>query len=104
MEEVAQATGGLELGHVARHVDAIDTPDFERDVLTDNRVDVGRRQNFLAEIPMMVLLTEDTGHPIGPNIKRPRSGRGPKVRRTSKAPNPSTFNTRSREHGSFSAV
>ena len=47
-------------------------------MVTDNVGDVGRHQNLLAEIPVMVLLTEDAGHVIGPNIvlpKRPRSGR-----------------------------
>ena len=35
---------------------------------------------------MMVLLQEDAGRCIGPNIKRPRSGRNLKVRRSREAP------------------
>ena len=68
VEEVAQAAGRLELGHVGVQIDPVDAPDFERDVVTDNVGDVGHHQNLLAETPVMVLLTEDTGHVIGPNI------------------------------------
>jgi hypothetical protein len=68
VEEVAQAAGRLELWHVGVQIHAIDAPDFERHVVTDNVGDVGRHQNLLAEIPVMVLLTEDAGHVIGPNI------------------------------------
>jgi hypothetical protein len=66
VEEMAQTAGCLELGHVGVQVEAIDAPHFERDVVTDNVGDVGRHQNLLREIPVMVLLTEDTGHVIGP--------------------------------------
>jgi hypothetical protein len=58
VEEVAQASRGLELGHVGVQVQTIDAPDLERHVLADNAVDVGRHQNLLAESPVMVLLTK----------------------------------------------
>src|SRR5205823_5821892 len=85
VEEVAQASGRLQLWHVGVQIHAIDAPDFERDVVTDNVGDVGRHQNLLAEIPVMVLLTEDAGHVIGPNIVYPNdraAAAKPKVRRS----------------------
>jgi len=49
-------------------IQPVDAANLERDVVTDNVGDVGRHQNLLVEIPVMVLLTEDTGYVIGPNI------------------------------------
>jgi hypothetical protein len=48
VQEVAQAAGRLELGHVGVQIQTVDTLDFERHVLTDNRVDVGRHRILLA--------------------------------------------------------
>ena len=84
VQEVAQAAGRLELGHVGVQVQAIDAPDFERHVLTDNVGDVGRHRNLLAGSPMMVLLTEDTGQLIGPNIQT--AAQRPTIRRFAGAP------------------
>ena len=47
VEEVAQATGRLQLGHVGVQIQAVDTADRERHVLTDNVGDVGRHQTLL---------------------------------------------------------
>src|SRR5713101_405514 len=86
VEEVAQTARRLQLGHVGVQIHAIDAADFERDVVTDNVGDVGRHQNLLLEIPVMVLLAEDTGHAIGPNVvfsqtaaQRPQSEGSPEV-------------------------
>ena len=75
VEEIAQPAGRLELGHVSMQVETIDAPHFERHVVTDNVSDVGRHQNLLPEIPVMVLLTEDTGHRSGPTSHRRRNRR-----------------------------
>src|SRR5262249_15440124 len=104
VQEVAQAARSLELGHVTLHVEAVDTPHLERNMLTDNRVDVGHHQNLLAEIPVLVLLTEDTGPVIGAQhqtaAQPPTNQSSPEADGASSA----TFTTRSREHRSFSAV
>ena len=55
-------------------------------MVTDNVGDVGRHQNLLAEIPVMVLLTEDTGHRIGPNINGRAAADYPKIRRRPQEP------------------
>jgi hypothetical protein len=47
VEEVAQTTGRLELGHVGMQVEPVDTADGERHVLADNIGDVGRHQTLL---------------------------------------------------------
>jgi hypothetical protein len=47
MEEVAETTGRLQLGHVGVQVHAIDAADFQRHVLADNGVDVGRHRDLL---------------------------------------------------------
>ena len=44
VEEVAQATGRLERGHVGVQIQAVDTPDRKRHVLADNVGDVGRHR------------------------------------------------------------
>src|SRR5712691_11149578 len=48
VQEVAQTAGGLELGHIGVQIHAVDASDFERHMLTDNRVDVGRHRILLA--------------------------------------------------------
>jgi hypothetical protein len=104
VEEVAQATGRLELGHVRVQINAVDAPNLERDVLTDNVGDVGRHQNLLAEIPVMVLLTEDTSHVIGPNINGRAAAEYPKVRRRSREPRRTILTKRSMVPRPLSAV
>jgi hypothetical protein len=80
-QEVAEAAGRLQLGHVRVQIQPVEAPHFERDVVTDNIGDVGRHRTLLGG-------KVDDGTPpgarrscIGPNIKRPRSGRTLKVRR-----------------------
>ena len=48
VQEVAQAAGRLELGHVGVQIHTVDAANLERDVLADNRVDVGRHRTLLA--------------------------------------------------------
>src|SRR5262245_37163345 len=55
VEEVAQAPGRLEPGHVGVQIDPVDTPDLQRDVVTDNVGDVGRHRDLLGRSPMKVL-------------------------------------------------
>jgi hypothetical protein len=47
VEEIAQAAGRLQLGHIGVQIQAIDTADRERYVLADNVGDVGRHQILL---------------------------------------------------------
>ena len=68
VEEVAQATRCLELGHIGMQVEPVDTAHRERDVLADNVCDVGRHRASLVGRSMMVLRKEDAGVRIGPNI------------------------------------
>ena len=48
VQEVAQAAGRLELGHVGVQIQTVDAANLERHVLADNRVDVGRHRTLLA--------------------------------------------------------
>ena len=48
VQEVAQAAGRLELGHIGVQIHPVNATDFERHVLADNRVDVGRHRTLLA--------------------------------------------------------
>jgi hypothetical protein len=83
-QEVAQPTRGLKLRHIALQVDAIKTPDRQRDVILDNAVDVGRHRDLLGRKSDEGTPSEHAGLRIGPNIKRPRRGRRLKVRRSRK--------------------
>ena len=85
-QEVAQAARCLKLGHVALQVDAIEAPHRQCHVIPDNAVDVGRHQTLLGRKVDDGTPREHAGHCIGPNIKRPRSGRDLKVRRSREAP------------------
>ena len=81
-QEVTQTTRRLQLGHVALQIDAIETSDRQRHVIPDNAIDVGRHSILLGRKIDDGTPREHAGHCIGPNIKRPRSGRALKVRRS----------------------
>jgi hypothetical protein len=69
VEEVAQAAGRLQLGHVRMQIQAVDTPNLKGDVVADNVGDVGHHTDLLGgRSPMRVLSLEHTDHLIGPNI------------------------------------
>jgi hypothetical protein len=55
-QEVTEAAGRLQLGHIRVQIEPVEAAHFERDMVTDNVGDVGRHRNLLAEIPAMVLL------------------------------------------------
>jgi hypothetical protein len=58
VEEVAQAAGRLELGHIGVQIHAVNAPDLERHVVTDNVGDVGRHRDLLSQ-------KSDEGTPAG---------------------------------------
>jgi hypothetical protein len=81
-QEVAEAARGLQLGHIALQVDPIEAPHRQRHVIPDNALDVGHHTTLLGRKVDDGTPREYAGHDIGPNIKRPRSGRAVKVRRS----------------------
>jgi hypothetical protein len=68
VEEVAQAAGRLELGHVGVQIQAVDAPDFEADVMTDNVSDVGRHGDLLGRESHEGTPAGARRHSTGPNI------------------------------------
>jgi hypothetical protein len=105
VEEVAQAARRLQPGHVGVQIHAVNAADFERHVLADNGVGVGRHRNLLGRSPMKVLQSEHARHCTGPNIVCFRAAAA--IRRFAggrRSRSLATFTTRSIVPRSFLAV